>query len=647
MRVSNKMISDRVLFNLTAATRRFLDLQTASSSGKRINKPSDDPLGIVDDLSYRSRLSDISQYYRNITHSKSWLAMSDQALNQVNELIITTKDLAVQLGNDTYDDDARLAGATQVREIFDQILDAAFSQYQGKYIFSGSKTDLPPFATNIHGVAYQGDYKDNFVELGKNSMLKINSFGPEFLTSRVYLLGDDFDLNPGVQANMWLSDLNGGAGVNMGGGQFMVDTLNGTYTIDLSVGNVKNIQKLLDTINAAGVPNLTALISDAGSGLWLEDTTPHHLVAVDAINSTPLSMLNGGMGVSTQAGTDLVFRTNTPAPLIVNIDISAATNIYEVMDIINTELPLGGINDVTVALDPEKNNLVITDASLIPRDLIIEDFGNGTAAADLGIKGTVQATFAGTDLNPLHIQVRESAPSETLAKDLGLLVSTKGNVLIGEDINPVLTNYTRLASLNSNGGIEFGKIRISSGLDYVDIDLSTFQDDQTATINDLLSLINHSSIGASAYINSSRTGIVVESQYDDRTFTITEADDGRTAKALGIFGSSDLLGNMMILEKAFERNNTTEIELTLDIFDEALEQLLTTRASIGSRIIRADTAETDTLSQEVLVTNQLSQVEDADMLKVITDLTIAETLYQTALASAARVIQPSLLDFLS
>jgi flagellar hook-associated protein 3 len=276
MRITNKMIADRVLFNLSRSTNRYLQLQTVASSGKRINKPSDDPLGIIDDLNYRSRLSDISQFYRNLTHSKSWLACSDQALNDVNELLIQTKDIAVQLGNDIYDDNARVAGASQVQELFNQLLDAASSRYQRSYIFGGSKTDIAPLLTSAIGVAYQGDYQDNLIEIEKDSYLNINSFASEFMTSQVLKLGEGFDLNPGIQPNMWLSELNAGAGVNMGAGQFTVNTLNGSFTIDLNVGNVKNIQKLLDTINAAGIPNFNAAINGSGSCLQLEDTTTHH-----------------------------------------------------------------------------------------------------------------------------------------------------------------------------------------------------------------------------------------------------------------------------------------------------------------------------------------------------------------------------------
>jgi flagellar hook-associated protein 3 FlgL len=46
------------------------------------------------------------------------------------------------------------------------------------------------------------------------------------------------------------------------------------------------------------------------------------------------------------------------------------------------------------------------------------------------------------------------------------------------------------------------------------------------------------------------------------------------------------------------------------------------------------------------VTSQLSDVEDVDLPKTIMDMQLQQTSYQAALAASAKVIQPSLIDFL-
>ena len=62
MRVTNGMISNRVVFNMQRSLRRFMHLETSMSSGRRINKPSDDPSGTLRDLNYRTELARIGQY---------------------------------------------------------------------------------------------------------------------------------------------------------------------------------------------------------------------------------------------------------------------------------------------------------------------------------------------------------------------------------------------------------------------------------------------------------------------------------------------------------------------------------------------------------------------------------------------------------
>ena len=640
MRVTNKMISQQVLFNLSRSTARYLDIQTQSSNGKRINRPSDDPLGITKDLTYRTRLANIAQFGLNVTHAKSWLTFSDQALSDANNLILEAKDLAVQLGNDTYDESARTSGATQVRELFNQIMDAANAQYQGKYIFGGSATNRKPMVGNGIGVQYMGDYQDLLSEMEKDSFLKTNTFAPEFSTSQVNILGENADLNPGLQPTLWLSRLNAGAGINMGAGQIVVNTLNGSFNVDLAAANPTNIQQFLDAMNAAGIPNFTASIADSGSGFQLEDTSAHQ-ITVD----TPLSMLNKGNGVQQLPGT---FRIRTSDnTLIADIDISAATNLDDTLTEINNQLTAAGINNVTASIHPTENRIVIEDTNGVAYDLVIEETGGGTTAHDLGIVGEMNGSLIGEDLSPMHIMVTESAAGETLAADLGLLQNSEFEKLIGLDVNPDLAYNTLLSSLNSNGGIEMGIIRVISGHDAVNIDLTTLANDPNATVLDLVDMFNRSGLDIKAFINDNHSGIKVTSDHDDRSFMIIEGDGGgRTASALGLFGAGDLMGNMMILEKALERNNVEEIEATLDVFDMALDKLLTTRSSVGSREIRATSAGTRLLSQELLVTGQLSQIEDADMLKVTTELAAAEMIFQTSLKSAAAVMQPTLMDFL-
>lgn len=85
----------------------------------------------------------------------------------------------------------------------------------------------------------------------------------------------------------------------------------------------------------------------------------------------------------------------------------------------------------------------------------------------------------------------------------------------------------------------------------------------------------------------------------------------------------------------------------LTALDSAQDGILTTRASVGARTNRL-TAATDRLQQlEQAQTQQLSDVEDADIAQTMTDYSTQAAVYQAALKSGANLIQPSLMNFLN
>jgi len=638
MRISNGMLLNTVVGNLFDAQERYLAIQSTASSGKRINKPSDDPTGATKDLRYRANLTSISQFKKNIEQAKSWLAFSDAAIGSVNDLLISAKELAVQLANDTYDGSARQSAAVEMDDIFNQIIDAVNTQYEGNYIFSGTRSDSQPILVNAIGAIYQGNYSAIALESEPSSYLRINSIGADFLTSAVRTLGENGNLNASLQGNLWLDDLHGGNGIEMGNGLFNIRTLNGEFIIDIS--SSRNLQDVMDSINNSGAPNLSVSISESGAGLRLDDTSTHHITA-----DTPLALLNMGQGVDLTSG-QIHFANG--AGISLDVDISSASTVGEVIDEINSQLAGAGINNLSVSIDPDENRLIITDLNDPQLCLTVSESSSGShTAADLGILGEVNGSLIGQEIQTQHFQVSENAAGQDIARDLGILKGTEFGILEGDDLDPRLSYYTLLSSLNNGQGFPMGKIRIVNGHDYHDIDLAPLANDPNATVNDLLDLVNASGIKVEAKINGQGTGITIESTIEGQSLMVMEADGGTTAKDLGIFGSPDILGNMILAKRALENNEVEEINLCLQTFDDGLDRVLVERAEVGGRVNRAELSATRLETFEYQVTEQLSNIEDADMTKVITDMAAAEAVYQSALAATARMIQPSLVDFLN
>ncbi|VBB42513.1 putative Flagellin and related hook-associated proteins [uncultured Desulfatiglans sp.] len=146
MRVTNKLLADTVNQNLLRSVRDLLKTEEVVSSGKRINKPSDDPVGSARTLHYRRLLGAVGQYERNMNHADAWLKSTESALGTANDLLVRAKELAVYQASETASAETRAAAAAEVKVIWQEMLRLANTRFGETYIFAGHQTDSAPFA---------------------------------------------------------------------------------------------------------------------------------------------------------------------------------------------------------------------------------------------------------------------------------------------------------------------------------------------------------------------------------------------------------------------------------------------------------------------------------------------------------------------
>jgi flagellar hook-associated protein 3 FlgL len=139
------MIHSQMIRNLNHNYNRMSKLEEQLSTGRRINKPSDDPVGITYALRYRSELSMNDQYQRNITEAKSAVEHLDTVLGQINDLITRVKELAIRGISDTSPPEARNSIGQELSGIYDQLVTLSNDQVNGKFIFNGQLTTTAPY----------------------------------------------------------------------------------------------------------------------------------------------------------------------------------------------------------------------------------------------------------------------------------------------------------------------------------------------------------------------------------------------------------------------------------------------------------------------------------------------------------------------
>jgi flagellar hook-associated protein 3 FlgL len=119
------------------------------------------------------------------------------------------------------------------------------------------------------------------------------------------------------------------------------------------------------------------------------------------------------------------------------------------------------------------------------------------------------------------------------------------------------------------------------------------------------------------------------------------------ADAATVYGSgAGQLFNVLSSISANMRNDPDALGTDLENLDAAAGRVRTQLADVGARYNRLEAAKDLAGSRQIDLKTQLSDVEDIDLPKTITDLTLQQTAYQAALGATAKVVQPSLLDFL-
>ncbi|NCC24287.1 MAG: flagellar hook-associated protein 3 [Deltaproteobacteria bacterium] len=139
-RVSHRDIYTNLVGNLNQATSRLMELNIQAASQKKVNKPSDDPVGMARILDYRNSIASLQQYQTNIDTAKGWLGLADQTLMQVNTVVTRARTLAEQGATGTMTQENREAIAFEVRQLFDQLVTLSNAEYEGQSIFAGHKT---------------------------------------------------------------------------------------------------------------------------------------------------------------------------------------------------------------------------------------------------------------------------------------------------------------------------------------------------------------------------------------------------------------------------------------------------------------------------------------------------------------------------
>lgn len=142
MRVTNQMMTNNALININKNKVSMSKLEDQYTTGKKIQKPSEDPIVAVRALKLRTNVSEITQYLeKNIPDAKNWMDVTEGALSTISDILNKVNTLCVQGANDPLSTDDRDSIVQNLTQYRDEIYQQGNSDYAGRYVFTGYKTN--------------------------------------------------------------------------------------------------------------------------------------------------------------------------------------------------------------------------------------------------------------------------------------------------------------------------------------------------------------------------------------------------------------------------------------------------------------------------------------------------------------------------
>lgn len=172
MRVADKMAFEQVKSNIAKNRTQMAELQNEAATQMRVTKPSDDPLAASRVLTAKQDLSDNKQFSKSLGYAKSFLDYTDESLADISDALMRTKELALGQANDASSNpDSRRAVATEVDQLYDQLVQIGNRKLGDRFIFGGYRTQKSPFKTNG---SYSGDMGEMMIHVDKDSFVPMN-----------------------------------------------------------------------------------------------------------------------------------------------------------------------------------------------------------------------------------------------------------------------------------------------------------------------------------------------------------------------------------------------------------------------------------------------------------------------------------------
>ncbi len=709
MRVTTRMFFDRFLSGFQSNMEAILKSQEQISSGKRVNRPSDDPAALSKITGYKTQISRIGEYKRSITTANSMVGSLDKALLSLTDTLNRARELGLEGADASTTGSDRLLIAKEIGTLLEYAIDIANTKVGDRYIFSGYKSDTAPIDKNTG--EFVGDSNSITLNISANTEIKLNvsasdlfSFkrvspsdsanlilpsynvdktGAYASTDEIYedadpngaLYTDRFTVRTGVNDQI-------AGGTNGDTTAEFTATLNaGTYTADQMAAEIDRALEAADGAGYSVSYNTTTkkftITNNRGAArdlLWgIAGTTAENLLGFKPENSLAIpngssdtsdnAVTGGGFTASTNtfstSGGTLTIKVGDDDTTPVAVSISAGATLANVRNAINNAnagVKAEVVNIGTTA-NPDYRIVVASNPAGRPGDVRITATSNDAAGTGLHtlvymasndtitISSTNNTIVFNDGADRTATLTSGTYTADTLASEIKRAMEAAN---VGADTYTVAYDSTNK------------KFKIINNGPANAIDILWENSSTTAETVLGFDATDHSSIAVgSSTTSDTAVSYGVQNQtlgtditnYNYITNPVDPADPTQSNPNFYSFNNNylnetNILRALNFLKLSLENNDAGRLQKAIDYLTKTSDRLFQIQADVGARMSKLETEETYHVDSEFEITTYLSNEQDTDIAKAMTEMTQRETALEGLRTLSSNVLRTSLFDFI-
>ncbi|MDP6996336.1 MAG: hypothetical protein QF569_09330 [Candidatus Poribacteria bacterium] len=594
MRVTHKMISNQTTTDLQ---RGLEEIQTAIdkvSSGQKLRALSDDPAELKVAMSLRKEYSINVQHASNNEKATFRLNQIDSIIGQVNDTLVLLNQFATDVSGKIGSKDA----AKELDKLRTQLKQLGNTKVLNQYIFAGTKTTQSPFVEADGTISYQGNTSAINLEIGDDLNVQVNMVGSKVFGTDQKGVFQVLDTLQKLieQQDLGVTDETSKHAISSG-------TLKKTDgAIADANTNLENLMdmNLADTIQLSGMDTFGQTVSKT-----ISFSSSPTTILVDGNSTAYSSTVQGFLDLLKDTYGDVSTHVDSTGKIVV------ADNGIE-----------GESSTLSVNIEPQDQN----------SDGILLDFGS--MALTQKIREVHASDFALTDQVTSEIAIGSTRLADLAAQDrqpmIGETITISGTDPDGDGIKKTF-KFMVSPPTDADGN----PIADSNGIYGIDLG--------TATVDDLIRSIELSFNGEiNASIDATGKFVIQDKIAGDSqiSLSVTPNNEGGGDLYFGLFAvTTEGDDDPDPLSTRIQRQMQTNVTGLID-------NIGSVTSSNSTRIQMVGDNEDKLAVKKSSLESQLKEVEGIDQAEALTELREFESAYKSALTTAGKAAQPSLIDIL-